>query len=379
MKNILIAVLRQILKIFFVFPIRKNRVFFSSYSGKNYSCNPKYICRWLLDNTGEQLEIYWAFTNPDSFEAPDKRIHKVRFKSIPYLYYLLTSRVVVDNVESWSILPRRKGQYIINTWHGGGAYKGVGTRRLDASASTQKNMLKKNERIDLYVSSSRAFTEMTLRDSFQYRGEVMECGMPRNDLLLNHTEEQRKDIREALNLEDSERLVLFAPTFRSDFSYSSDLDCYAVLEALEQRFGGEWKLLFRAHYYLDVHAQEDSRILDVTDYPDMQELLLISDVLITDYSSSIWDFSLMKKPAFLYTPDLADYQHERDFYTPIEDWPYPYSVTADGLADAIAHYDEAESADRIARHHEALGCCESAAASESVGKRIIEKCGIEAL
>lgn len=376
MKNKLIAFLRQILKIFFVFPIKSNRVFFSSYSGKSYACNPKYICQWLLENTENQLEIYWAFTRPSSFVELDKRIHRVRFKSIPYLYYLLTSQVVVDNVESWSVLPKRKNQYVINTWHGGGAYKGVGMRRLDASLATQENMLKKNERIDLYVSSSEAFTEMSLRDSFQYHGKVAECGMPRNDILLNHTEEDVKHIRENLDLDEQVSIALFAPTFRGNFEYNFDMDYPAVLKALKKRFGGEWIILFRSHYYLDVHAKEGSCVLDVTDYPDMQELLLISDVLITDYSSTIWDFSLMMKPAFLYVPDLADYVHERDFYTPIEDWPYPYSCTMDGLVDLIEHYDATEGQKRIIYHHKALKSCESARATEILGNLILKRCDL---
>lgn len=379
MKNILIALIRQVLKVFFIFPIKEKRVFFSAYSGKNYSCNPKYICQWMLENVGDNVEIYWAFIAPEDFADLDGRIHKVRFKSISHLYYLLTSHVVVDNVESWSILPKRKGQYVINTWHGGGAYKGVGLRRLDTKKSVDKNMLKKNERVDLYVSSSKVFTQTTLRESFQYQGEVVECGMPRNDILLNSTEESIKRIRKKLNIADHIKLVLFAPTFRKDYAYNFDLDYGAVLRTMKERFGGEWKLLFRAHYYLDVRAKSMSSMIDVTGYPDMQELLLISDVLITDYSSSIWDFSLMLKPAFLYTPDLMNYKHERDFYTPIDTWPYPYSCNMSDLLDTISCYDADESKTRIVRHHEELESCESARAAEILGKQIVKTCRIASL
>ena len=113
MKNILITIIKDFLKFFFVFPIKKNRILFSSYSGKNYSCNPKYICEYLLNQYGDYLEIVWAFKNPKQDKNLDKRIKVIRFKSVKYIYYLLTSKVVVDNVESWSILPKRKNQYII--------------------------------------------------------------------------------------------------------------------------------------------------------------------------------------------------------------------------------------------------------------------------
>ena len=97
----------------------------------------------------------------------NRNIKCVKFKSIKYLYYLLTSKIVIDNVESWSILPKRTGQYVINTWHGGGAYKGVGLKRKDTSETLDKNMLRKNERISIYLSSSKVFSQMTLRESFQ--------------------------------------------------------------------------------------------------------------------------------------------------------------------------------------------------------------------
>lgn len=375
MKNLLIKMLQILLKVFFIFPIRKNRVFFSAYSGKSYSCNPKYICEYLMSTCGDKLDIIWAFTDPDAFADIDPRIRRVKFKSVTYLYYLLTSRVVVDNVESWSILPRRRGQYVINTWHGGGAYKGVGLRRRDTDSALDKNMLNKHKRVDLYLSSSSAFTEMTLRESFGYCGEVLECGMPRNDILKNAGAADARAIRERLGVGDDDRLVLFAPTFRRDLSFQYSLDHERVLSALTERFGGNWKFLFRAHYYLPKSGGAAESVLDVSDYPDMQELLLVSDVLITDYSSSIWDFSLTGKAGFLFMPDLDDYGSERDFYTPVDTWPYKHAVDMDSLETIIHEYDENENRERIRSHHELLGNCESGCASKLTGDRIAELCG----
>lgn len=375
MKNCIISIIRQLLKLFFLFPIRENRVFFSAYSGKSFSCNPKYVSQWLCAQAGDRLELIWAFRIPKQFSELDRRIRKVKFKSLPYLYYLLTSRVVVDNVESWSILPKRKGQLVINTWHGGGAYKGVGLRRLDTDNGMDINMLQKHARVDLYLSSSKAFTKMTLRESFMYSGEVLECGMPRNDLLIR-SDADIKTILKRAGISGNVKLALYAPTFRRNHSYDSELDYQRVLNALGRRFGGEWKLLYRAHYYLEKHKIMPENVLDVTDYPDMQELLSISDVLLTDYSSAIWDFSLMEKPAFLYTPDLKEYETERDFYTPIASWPYPYSCTMEELVDSILTYQKEKAVERIRSHHKELGCQESGHATEIVGKRILKECRI---
>lgn len=375
MKNIIIEIGKNFLCIFFVFPIKNNRIFFSAYSGRQYSCNPKYISDWIEQNYKDEFEIIWAFNEPDAFSyLKNRNIKCVKFKSIKYLYYLLTSKIVIDNVESWSILPKRTGQYVINTWHGGGAYKGVGLKRKDTSETLDKNMLRKNERISIYLSSSKVFSQMTLRESFQYNGKIMECGMPRNDLLIKNDENKKNIIKEKLGINKKTGIVIYAPTFRHDLKYKYMLDYEKTLNALKNRFGKEWIMLIRTHYYLQSEKIESSRVKNVSDYPDMQELLLISDVLITDYSSSIWDFSLMEKPCFLFMPDYNEYIDEREFYTPIQDWPYPASFSMEDLEDKIIKYDHEIAKKRILNHHIKLGICESGMASEIVGKEIVKLC-----
>ena len=375
MKNIIIEIGKKFLCIFFVFPIKNNRIFFSAYSGRQYSCNPKYISDWIEQNYKDEFEIIWAFNEPDAFSyLKNRNIKCVKFKSIKYLYYLLTSKIVIDNVESWSILPKRTGQYVINTWHGGGAYKGVGLKRKDTSETLDKNMLRKNERISIYLSSSKVFSQMTLRESFQYNGKIMECGMPRNDLLIKNDENKKNIIKEKLGINKKTGIVIYAPTFRHDLKYKYMLNYEKTLNALKNRFGKEWIMLIRTHYYLQSEKIESSRVKNVSDYPDMQELLLISDVLITDYSSSIWDFSLMKKPCFLFMPDYNEYIDEREFYTPIQDWPYPASFSMEDLEDKIIKYDHELAKKRILNHHIKLGICESGMASEIVGKEIVKLC-----
>lgn len=375
MKNIIIEIGKKFLCIFFVFPIKNNRIFFSAYSGRQYSCNPKYISDWIEQNYKDEFEIIWAFNEPDAFSyLKNRNIKCVKFKSIKYLYYLLTSKIVIDNVESWSILPKRTGQYVINTWHGGGAYKGVGLKRKDTSETLDKNMLRKNERISIYLSSSKVFSQMTLRESFQYNGKIMECGMPRNDLLIKNDENKKNIIKEKLGINKKTGIVIYAPTFRHDLKYKYMLDYEKTLNTLKNRFGKEWIMLIRTHYYLQSEKIESSRVKNVSDYPDMQELLLISDVLITDYSSSIWDFSLMEKPCFLFMPDYNEYIDEREFYTPIQDWPYPASFSMEDLEDKIIKYDHEIAKKRILNHHIKLGICESGMASEIVGKEIVKLC-----
>ena len=107
-----------------------------------------------------------------------------------------------------------------------------------------------------------------------------------------------------------------------------------------------------------------------TDYPDMQDLLKCADVLLTDYSSCMWDFSLMHKPCFLYARDISEYRGERDFYTPIEDWPFPLASNNDELAQVIADFDEDAYHAAVDRHHEELGSTESGTAARQCAERI---------
>ncbi len=370
MKNILINIIKTLLKIFYIFPIKNNRVVFSAYLGKNYSCNPKYICEWLLKNS-KNLEIVWAFRNPQKIIV-DEKIKKIKFKSIKYIFYVLTARVVVDNVESWSILPKRKNQEIINTWHGGGAYKGVGKRRLDTNRRIDKNMLSKNKRVTTYLSSSEYFTELTLKQSFGYKGKVLNSGMPRNDLLINKNLDLILSLKKQFGIENK-KIVIYAPTFRKN-SYEYELDFKNLVEALKNKYGGQWVVLFRAHYYLTCNFINDENIIDVSTYPDMQELLLISDILITDYSSSIWDFALMGKTAFLFVPDLKKYTiEERSFYLPIEEWPYYYAENNKDLIKLILNLNEKEQIEKIERHLTRLKSFEKGQASESVGNYILSE------
>ena len=371
-KNKIISFIEICLKILYIFPIHNNRILFSAYSGKQYSCNPKYISEYLEDNYKDKIEIIWAFNEPEKFNL-DKKIKKVKFKSLQFIYYALTAKVVVDNVESWSILPKRKGQFIINTWHGGGAYKGVGLKRKDSSNATNKNMIHKNKKISLYISSSKAFTDMTLRKSFMYNGEVLECGMPRNDILINEKDNEKikKAIRQKLKINDY-KILLYAPTFRSSGDYKSTLNYSKLIKTLEKKSGEKWKILYRSHYYENINNIEKNDIIDVSQYPDMQELLLISDILITDYSSSMWDFSLMKKPVFLFVEDLEKYNQEREFYTPIESWPYILTKNNEELWEKINSFNYEEYKKRLEEHHQKLGSCETGIASQSISDRIIK-------
>ena len=364
--------IQNALQLFRVFPLQK-KVSFISFSGRQYSDSPRRISE-LLWKEHPEIKQVWAFNEPEKFGfLREKGIEVVKYKSLRYLYHVMTSKVYVDNAEFWSILKFRREQMVLETWHGGGAYKKVGGHRIDVNEREQRHAVEKMNKITLFLSSSRAFTDFVIRDAYRYRGEVLECGLPRNDDLCRPDPATADRVRRTFDIPAGASVLLYAPTFRNSHSLDLyDVDFSRLKKALETRFGGEWVILLRMHYYMANKAMgsNETYLRNATDYPDMQELLLASDVLLTDYSSCMWDFSLMEKPCFLYARDIAEYRGERDFYTPIESWPFPLAADNDELERTIAAFDPDAYRTAVKAHHETLGSTESGTATNQCVERI---------
>lgn len=366
--------IQNALQTFRLLPLQ-NRVNFIAFSGRQYSDSPRRISELLLKEHPEIQQV-WAFNEPDKFRFLEKKgIKVVKYKSLSYLYYVMTSRVYVDNAEFWSILKFRPGQMVLETWHGGGAYKRVGGHRIDVNEREQQHAVEKMNKITLFLSSSKAFTKYVIRDAYQYRGEVLECGLPRNDDLLHPDPAVSRRVRQALDIPDHAKVLVYAPTFRNSHTLDLyDVDFARMKTSLEAKFGGEWVILLRMHYYLadKAMASQAPFLRNATDYPDMQDLLQCADVLLTDYSSCMWDFSLMGKPCFLYARDIDEYRGERDFYTPIDSWPFPLASNNDELAEVIAGFDSDAYRAAVDGHHETLGSTESGTAAKQCVERIVK-------
>jgi CDP-glycerol glycerophosphotransferase len=147
------------------------------------------------------------------------------------------------------------------------------------------------------------------------------------------------------------------------------IDFSAVLNALAIKFQKKFICLFRGHHYSPI-KEINSSIINATNYPDMQELLYAADVLITDYSSSMWDFSLTHKPGFLYAPDLPAYKNDRNFYTPIEEWPFLLAETNETLCGNIINFSTEKYIEDVKNHHKSFGSYENGASCKAVAELI---------
>lgn len=367
-----------LLRLFWIFPLQKKCILFCAYGGRQYSGSPRAISEMLAKKHPDYKQI-WAFTEPERFRNQlPPHIKCITYKSLAFLYHACTTQAYIDNVEFWSILRFRPDQTVLQTWHGGGAYKQVGSNRLDVSERERKHVIDKMSRITCFVSSSQAFTDYVIKGAFKYKGLVLSSGLPRNDIFFTPHQERSQSIRQTVGLKPNERLLLYAPTFRKDLNLDDRylLPWHKILDALHDRFGGTWILGTRMHYYLSRKLLQHTDCvptIELSDYPDMQDLLLIADVLITDYSSSMWDFSLTKKPCFLFAPDLQAYCTERNFYTPIQTWPFPYAETADAFVQTIRNFSEKDYLQAVADHHQSLNSFESGNACTAVCQSLIRQ------
>ena len=356
--------------------VHKGRMMCWAYTFKQYSCNPRYLTEHLLENNTE-FEIFWVFRGNVDTSGVDKRIKCVRYKSLQYYILVNTAEFFITNARTdpyriyWH---KRKGQKYVMLWHGGVALKRI---EKDAEDQLSYSYLKKakidSKVCDLMVSGCRFQTSL-LKEKFWYDGEILERGIPRNDVFFNKARhpEMKERICHKYGISPDSRIVLYAPTFRRDKSIEPyRIDWSRVVPELRKIYGTEKiSILLRLHPNLIGKADassliNDESVIDVTRYHDMQELLCVSDLLITDYSSSMFDITMLKKPCMLYATDIEKYN--RGYYFDFAELPFPLARNEEELIGNIRTFDSAaydESVESFFEKH--IGLCEDGNAAKAI-------------
>ena len=245
----------------------------------------------------------------------------VRRDSLMYYLYLFSSKVVISNAGFRKFIPKRKEQIWLETWHGGGAYKKLNN---DDKSDKYKEKLRLlvNSDIDIHLSSCRKFMLDFGEECYIPPKVFLTSGLPRNDLFFYDFNLITEKVKKKYGVGKNTLIVMYAPTWRDDGrQIQADIFNSKLVNVIKNKFKKEVIFLYRGHYFKNDCLIKN--IIDVSEYDDMQELLCAADILITDYSSCMWDFSLMFKPCFVYANDINKYKQERDFYTPIAEWPFP--------------------------------------------------------
>lgn len=326
-----------------LFPVR-NKIVFLNFWGRGYGDSPKYIAEEII-RQNLPFEMVWLVYDM-SCEIPD-RIKKVKYYSLKSRIELATARVIISNVKGGLQFRKKKTQYYIQTWHGGFGVKFI-EKEIESFLSPKYILSSKHDSsiTDLILSGSE-FQTKVIKDAFWYDGEIFKKGVPRNDIFFSVTEEKVSLLKEKYGFQKSDRIVMYAPTFRDDNSSEAfGLDTTMLLKALEERTGFRWKLIIRLHPVASQYRglfQYDNQVVDGSGFPDSQELLVMSDLLITDFSSVMMDFAIMKKPVFLFITDLEQYiRNCRDVRPIFYQLPFALAHSNIELCNVIKAYDESK-------------------------------------
>lgn len=357
-------------------PVKKNRVVLCSYYGRGYSDNPKAIAQALLERDA-QAELIWLVKDQAEAASLPAGITPCPYDSPRRVWALATARVWVDNCRKYDRFKKKK-QFYLQTWHG------FPLKRIEKDAlenlppDFERGARKDSRHTDLLLSNS-SFTTKVLRRCFWYDGEIAEYGTPRNDVFFAPQPQTRQKVLDCFGLSRERKLVLYAPTFRADHSVDAyRLEARGLLEACRSRFGGQWSLLARLHPNVasqsgSLFAYDGEQVLDATLYPDMQELLCACDLLVTDYSSCMFDFALSGKPCLRFALDIEAYRQDRGFYFPLDEVPFPLADSNEALQKAVMNFDQAAYEARWQDFARANGFREDGYASQRCAQWILDR------
>lgn len=371
--------------LFRIFPLQ-NKVVGIAVAGRRYADNPKYVMEELLHRK-TAAKLCWI-QSPNCEMIVPKKIRLVnKLNLLGYIYCYATAKVLITTTGFPMFIRKRKGQIVINTWHGGLGIKKIGYDNNKEIRHDEKlfYMLFNNKLADVFISNSNHLSQL-YRESFKYQGPIWKCGYPKNDALLSKSKraEAAERIRKQLKIPPSMRILIYAPTYRAKdtgigvdttMSYY-DIDYARLYESLKRRFGGEWCILQKFHPNMQGsvlgNVEEESYYKDVTSYHNMQDLIMASDALISDYSSCMFDAALAGLHTFIYANDFDEYKRNRGVYYELEDLPFPYASNNDELVANIENYDCKIAKSKWDSFCTRTGLVETGHAAKDIAAKILE-------
>lgn len=372
----------------------ENLIVFSTFNGKSYADSSKAIYEYMVNNPDfKDYKFVWGFKNPKNYSELEKNTNTIVVKqnSCKYENYLVKAKYWFFNFRTAEHHKPKKDQVYVQCWHGTPLKKlGYDLTKTDNALNTikeLKNKYKSDAKRFKYMLSPSDFTTEKLISSFNLKALgkadcVIQEGYPRNDFLINYTQEDVTRIKEKLDIKNShKKIILYAPTWRDNqhtagvgYTYKTEVD----FDMLQEKLQNDYIILFRAHYFVANQFDFEKYkgfIYNVSDVDDINELYVISDMLITDYSSVFFDYANLKRPLLFYMYDLDSYANNlRGFYIDLNELPGKIVKNENELIQEIARltsnfvYDE-----KYKKFNEKYNYLDDGKASERVVKRIIAK------
>mgnify|MGYP004470378225 FL=1 len=325
-------------------PIKKNKIFLCNFYGKGYGGNPKFIVEEMKKKDYKCVYI-WMVKNRKE-EMPEE-IKPVKAWTIRYYYHLATSKIIISNVRMYLGIPKRKNQIYLQTWHAPFSPKCVEGDAEDKLPPKYIEEAKYDGTICNAILVNSELQEKQFKRAFWLNKDVeyLRYGLPRNDFLINNknNKDLALEIRKKLKLRAEDFVVLYAPTFRDDFSLDGyKIDFRNIEKAFAKKFAKNIRIIVRLHPnvqdQMNYLALSDN-IIDGSIFPDMSEISLISDFLISDYSTSIFDFAILGKPAIICALDFYKYKFERGILKEFYEFPFPITYSNEELIDEIFKFN----------------------------------------
>lgn len=345
-----------------------------NFRGKGFGDNGKPIALKLVELFPE-IDIVWA-TKDGSENSLPEGIRGVPYNSLKFYAEMATAGVWINNFRMSKEIIKRKGQFYVQVWHGGVPLKKIEKDTEQTLEKTYIEHAKYDSSIADIIISGCDYYSNIVRNAFWYNGEILECGTPRLDDFFSVTPEKIREIKVAANLPTDKKVVLYAPTFRVDYR----TDCYKidferVLDELEEKTGDEWVFAIRLHPNVAWKAdfiKYSDRVINATEYPDLYELIPASDVVVSDYSSLMFEAGMLEKTVFLFATDIEEYTKDRELYFDMQELPFVLTESNEEFIDAIQKFDADEYLLNLTKFNKEMNYCENGNASQILAERIIK-------
>lgn len=361
------------MRLFSLLPMDENKIIFTSFRGDSFSDNPRAIYDAMI-KIAPDLNYIWTASASNHRAIPGAK--KVKHGSVQEMYHLATSKVWIDNKRKGIWTRKRKNQYYFMTWHGGG----VSLKKLEKDAINSLpdhyvvSAIHDSKVADYFLSGAKWNTQ-NYRDAFWYSGKILELGMPRSSKLYKSSKGPSAKVRKHYQLKENTKIALYAPTFRNENSLEQyDIDFENFLKALRLKFGGDWVIILRLHPNIAEEAQgmhQKEAVLNGNTYNDITELIIASDIFITDYSGLMFDALESNKICLLYTRDIEEYSKERDTYFKLEELPFPIARNNEELIQTVMDFDDGQYKGECNRLKERLGLFNNKDSDNQVAEFVI--------
>lgn len=366
------------------YQIDPNMIVYESFHGKGMVCNPYAIFKYLVEHEAyKDFTHVWAIRNLDKDLIKQyshmKNVKFVEIYSRDYLKAISRAKYLINNVTFPIYFQKREGQVYINTWHGT-PLKHLGNDENTAQMDAAKNMIRNMICCD-YIINQNEFTTQAMKSAFElediYRGEFIEEGYPRTDLILNTNTSEMKTRLAKIGININKKVILYAPTWRGTTSRVEDNTKKLVedIKRLKAEVGNEYDIVLKLHqleYQYVENISNEEGIYSIPVNWDVNEVLSITDILITDYSSIYFDFLVTRKPILFYMYDKEKYIDARGTYIEItqDNIPGPIVKTIEEVIDSIHNVEKVKEAFNTQYEDAIVKYC--ANQDGQVTKRIVE-------